>query len=93
MVALNTADCLFTQFYVDHGLAKEANPVMAALMRLNPVAFVLFKLMFVNAAILFMWVYLRKWDQKITYWLTLVLSVYVYLVTTHVVGLWRSGVI
>lgn len=50
-LVLNLLDAVFTLGWVEAGMAEEANPIMAALLDLSPVAFMAGKLALVGAGV------------------------------------------
>lgn len=55
VVILNAVDALFTVFWVEVGLAVEANPLMEVVMNQSPVLFALAKITLVNASVFLLW--------------------------------------
>lgn len=57
ILALNLLDAVFTLFWINAGLAREANPLLADLVRDHPVGFALAKVGLVALGSLLLWHY------------------------------------
>jgi len=55
LVAINLFDALATLYWVEAGLATEANPVMAQALEMGPALFILSKLALVTLAVGLLW--------------------------------------
>jgi hypothetical protein len=60
VIALNLLDAIFTLAWVNAGLAREANPLLASLVREHPVLFSLVKLGLVAMGSLLLWHYRNR---------------------------------
>jgi len=57
VLALNLLDAIFTLTWINAGLAREANPLLADIVREQPVAFAVVKLSLVAGGSLLLWRY------------------------------------
>ena len=55
LLILNMADAFYTLLYIHSGVATEANPIMDALLRHGPMAFVLGKHFLVSLCVVVLW--------------------------------------
>ena len=55
LLALNLLDAVFTLFWINAGLAREANPLLAVIVRDRPILFTVVKLSLVGSASLLLW--------------------------------------
>jgi hypothetical protein len=60
ILALNLLDAIFTLIWVNAGLAREANPLLAEIVRDHPVAFAVVKLGLVAGGSFLLWHYRRR---------------------------------
>lgn len=60
MLVLNLLDAIFTTLWVSAGLATEANPMMAELLRNRPLLFMLGKLVLVGGGSYLLWMRRRR---------------------------------
>ncbi len=82
LLVLNMADAFYTLLYIQQGLAEEANPVMAQLLKLGPTWFVLGKHLLVSVCVVSLWRLRQR--KSAAFGLTVMLPLYSALVFYHV---------
>ncbi|HUQ02612.1 MAG TPA: DUF5658 family protein [Kofleriaceae bacterium] len=55
MIVLNLLDAIWTLFFLEAGVADEANPIMSSALGHGPVGFMVFKLALVSLSVLLLW--------------------------------------
>lgn len=87
IVSLNLFDAIATLTWLDHGFAKEANPLMATLIDHCPVCFVLVKMAIASVVCLYFW---KAKENRFNEFATkIVFSAYTVLAMWHMVGFYK----
>jgi hypothetical protein len=85
VLVLNAFDAVFTLYWVEAGLAIEANPLLARIVISHPVAFVVSKLLLVSLGSLLLWRLRTRRASVVAIFLAFL--AYYYLLVVHLSGL------
>ena len=86
---LNTIDSIFSWYWLENGMADEANIFMRELYNINPYLFLLYKAIIINMLIMFIGVYYDK-AKSAKIGIIVCLLAYSFVIFCHIYGVYLN---